>query len=362
LTRLDPTRPGPSRREALLHAVALHGVSDAVVTLDGEARIATLNRAAERALGVREADVAGEPAVETFVDPSDHEWARALLTGEHGTTAALRLRRADGGTFTAEARARVVRDGTNLLGVAVVLRGDDARLAELIERATRLEDSNAELERFAYAASHDLQEPLRSIKLGASSLRAAAAGRLDEDERELLERIEASSARLSAQVHSLMEVAKVALDDRPADLAPLEVALDDALEALDAAARAAGAVIDIGSLPDAVVPRAELSLVLQNIIGNAIKYRREGVPPHVDVSARIAGAYLEVCIGDNGVGMSPDDLARIFHVFERAQPGVPGTGMGLAVARRMLERHGGTLSATSAGPGQGSRFTLRLPA
>jgi signal transduction histidine kinase len=233
---------------------------------------------------------------------------------------------------------------------------------ELRERAAALERSNADLERFAYAASHDLQEPLNSIRLSAGAVIEAAHERLDADERELMEHIDAAASRLSGQVRGLMEVAQVALGRESGEQVALAVAIKDAIDALRAAAIECGAEIEVQEpVPDVEVPRIELSAVLQNVISNAIKYRRDGVTPRIVICAEKGEAIIEVRVADNGLGLSDEELDRIFGLFERGTTDVPGTGMGLATARRMLERLGGTILARSPGRGQGSEFTVLVP-
>jgi signal transduction histidine kinase len=246
----------------------------------------------------------------------------------------------------------MIRDITDLMQAELELR----------ERAALLERSNADLERFAYAASHDLQEPLNSIRLSAGAVIQAAGERLDPDERELMQHIDASARRLSGQVRGLMEVAQVALGRETREQVSLEVAIKDAIDALRAAAVECGAEIEVSRpVPDVDVPRTELSAVLQNVISNAIKYRRDGVTPRIVIAAECGEAIIEVRVADNGRGLSDEELDRIFGLFERGGSDQPGTGMGLAVARRMLERLGGTILARSPGRGQGSEFTVLVP-
>jgi signal transduction histidine kinase len=246
----------------------------------------------------------------------------------------------------------MIRDVTDLVEAEQALR----------ERAALLERSNADLERFAYAASHDLQEPLNSIRLSAGAVIEAARDRLDPDERALMEHIDAAAGRLSGQVRGLMEVAQVALGRESGEQVALEVAITDAIDALRAAAIECGAEIEVQHpLPDVEVPRTELSAVLQNVISNAIKYRQEGVTPRIVIAAERGETIIEVRVADNGLGLSGEELDRIFGLFERGTSDQPGTGMGLAVARRMLERLGGTILARSPGLGQGSEFTVLVP-
>ncbi len=350
-------------------AALVQSAPDAIIAQDREGRIATWNPGAETMFGLSAEDAIGRDYAETVVPEdgrerfyADRELVRA---GRTMTTRAPRIR-ADGSTFTARISAAPVRmlDGA-WSGTLSMIR-DITELvvaeAELEARAAQLERSNADLERFAYAASHDLQEPLQSIKLSAGAVIDAASERLEDDERELLSHIDAAASRLSGQIRGLMEVARVALGGGSDERVPVEVAVQDALDALRAAAQHAGAQIDVHRpLPEGLVPRTELSLVLQNLIANGIKYHRRDVPPRITVSGSTGENSIEVRVADNGIGLSAGDRARVFGSFERVETDVPGTGMGLATARRMVERHGGSISVASAGPGRGSEFTVWLP-
>jgi signal transduction histidine kinase len=274
--------------------------------------------------------------------------------------------RVDGSVFPARVSAAPVRmlDGAWSGTLSMIRDITDlvAAEAELEARAAQLERSNADLERFAYAASHDLQEPLQSIKLSAGAVIDAAAERLDDDERELLTHIDTAASRLSGQIRGLLQVARVALGEAPEERVAVDIALQDALDSVRAAAHHADAGIDVHRpLPDVLVPRTEVALVLQNLIANGIKYVPAGVQPRVTVAGMIGDDALELRVADNGIGLSDADRARVFDVFERGDADVPGTGLGLATAQRMMERHGGTITATSPGPGQGSEFTVWLP-
>jgi PAS domain S-box-containing protein len=351
-------------------AALVRAAPEAIITEDADATIATWNPGAERMFGLPAAEAVGRPYDDVVVPPGERDAYRALRTRVlAGQTVTVRMggRRADGSIFPTEVStaALTAADGSRTGAVAIVR--DITELTEteldLRERAGQLERSNADLEEFAYAASHDLQEPLRSIKMGAETLLHAAAGRLDEEERALLAHVDAAAARMSAQVAALMDLAQVALGEGPDTLVPVQLPLDDALDGLRAAIGEAGAVIEVrGTLPCAAVPRAELTLVLQNLLANAIKYRRPGQRPRITLSGAVAGDHVEVRIADDGIGLAETDHSHIFTIFGRAHPGASGTGMGLALCRRILERRSGSISVVSAGPGKGSEFILRLPA
>jgi PAS domain S-box-containing protein len=319
--------------------------------------------------GLSAEEAIGRNYVELVVPEDERERVQHIVgqvnTGQTRTGRSYRLR-ADGSRFPAQISLAplTLLDGTWQGTLAMIRDITDLVQAEeeLQARAAALERSNADLERFAYAASHDLQEPLNSIRLSAGAVIEAARERLDAEERELMAHIDAAAGRLSGQVRGLMQVAQVALGRQAGEQVALAVAIKDAIDALRAAAVECGAEIEVQDpVPDVDVPRTELSAVLQNVISNAIKYRRDGVTPRIAIAAEKGEAIIEVRVADNGLGLSDEELDRIFGLFERGASDQPGTGMGLAVTRRMLERLGGTILARSPGRGQGSEFTVLVP-
>ena len=350
-------------------AALVQAAPDAIVARDQHGAIVTWNPGAEAMFGVRAEDAIGRSYAELVVPEDEQDgFAREVADVHAGRTLTVRTtrRRPDGSRFPAQVSVAplTLLDGSWSGSLSLIRDITDLVETEhaLEERAAQLERSNTELERFAYAASHDLQEPLQSIKLSAGAVIATAEERLDADERELIGHIDTAVTRLSDQIRALMQVAQVALGAGPGERVKLSVAVRDAVDALRGAAVEARAEIVVHEpLPAVEVPRTEVALVLQNVIANAIKYRREGVRPQVEIAAEVGEQTVEVRVADNGVGLSPADLERVFGLFARGDTDAPGTGMGLAVARRMLEHQGGSLAAQSAGPGQGSEFTLSLP-
>ncbi|MBE2314358.1 PAS domain S-box protein [Solirubrobacter sp. CPCC 204708] len=351
-------------------AALVQAAPDAIVARDEEGRIATWNPGAEAMFGLRAEEAIGRSYAELVVPEDERALFESQLAEVHrGRTLTVRSSRLrhDGSHFPAQVSMAplTLLDGHWRGSLALIRDITDLDAAErtLEERAAQLERSNAELERFAYAASHDLQEPLQSIQLSAGALIATTGERLEPDERELMTHIDAAASRLSGQIRSLMQVARVALGGAPAERVPVAVAVRDAVDALRAAAAEASAEVVVHEpLPEVLVPRTEVALVLQNVIANAIKYRRPDVVPRVEVVATVTAEDVEIRVADNGVGLTAEDLERVFGLFERGPTAAEGTGMGLAVARRMLERLGGRLEAASPGPGRGSVFSLRVPA
>jgi PAS domain S-box-containing protein len=353
-----------ARLEAIVRAAP-----DAIVTTDPDGRIRSWNPGAERMFGLRAEEAVGQ-SVEILISAHERERVRDVRARVHAgevLTVRLAARRADGQVFPAESSTAplIGVEGEHMGTVALIRDISDLleQELELRDRAERLERSNADLEAFAYAASHDLQEPLRSIRLAADVLLRSTAERIDEDERGLLGHVETAATRAGAQVDALLRVARVALGQMPQEPVPLDVALQDARNALRAAIRESQAKIEVhGPLPAARVSRAELALLLQNLLANAIKFRRPEEPPRIEISAAVNGDCVELRVADNGVGMSAEDRAHVFAIFGRGRDDVPGTGMGLAVVQRMVNRRGGSIAVHSEGPGRGSEFVLRLPA
>lgn len=330
---------------------------DAIVTKDLDGMITSWNAAAEDMFGLSADEAVGRSYADAVaIEDDDPPAADCAARPRPVRTSAMR---ADGSVFPAQVSTAplVGPDGT-VTGTVAILRD----ISELADAQREVERSHADLERFALAASHDLQEPLRSIKLGAETVLRAATERLADDERALLAHVEQAAERMSAQVSALLGVAQVALE-HPDEPVSLEAPLDDSLNALRTAIGESGAVIDVHHpLPATSVPRAEMALVFQNLIGNALKFRRPGEAPCVTLKGSDRDGRVRLRVADNGIGLSRDAAARVFGMFERGSSKVPGTGVGLAVCRRILERRGGSIAVASAGPGQGSEFVLELPA
>ena len=234
----------------------------------------------------------------------------------------------------------------------------EARARALAAQMTRdLADSNAELERFAYVASHDLQEPLRSVSGFVGLLGRQYGDRLDDRGRGYLGHIERGAARMRALVADLLEYSRLQrVTTQPCDL---DVAWAQAVSSLEGSITESGATVSADPLPTVSADPARMVQVFQNLVANAIKYGGR----HVHASASRAGDTWEVVVRDDGPGIHPRYHDKVFELFERldARTGVEGTGMGLSICKRAIERFGGHMWVESA-PGQGAAFHFRLPA
>jgi signal transduction histidine kinase len=233
---------------------------------------------------------------------------------------------------------------------------------QLARRAAELARSNAELEQFASIASHDLQEPLRKVRTFTEQLTAMEAENLSERGRDYLQRANSAAERMQALIQGLLQFSRVTTQARPFALVDLSQVTAEVLEDLSAEIERTGATVHVGELPAINADGLQMRQLLQNLISNAIKFRREGVPPEVWVDAKPLQGMLFLTVRDNGIGFETQYSGRIFRVFERLHGRLeyPGTGIGLALCRKIVERHGGTIVAEGE-LGVGSTFTAALP-
>ena len=247
--------------------------------------------------------------------------------------------------------------------VAEVSALRDAERA-LIEQARELQRSNEELEQFAYVASHDLQEPLRKVASFTQMLQRRYAGQLDERADRYIEFAVDGARRMQDLINDLLEFSRVGRMTRPHERVPVQGLVDSATARLAASIEEAGAeVIVHGELPVVEGDRGLLGVVFQNLIGNGIKFRGEE-PPRIDITAERDGAAWRFEVTDNGIGVEDEYAERIFVIFQRlhTRDSYEGTGIGLAMCRKIIEYHGGRIALAPAEPGRGARFVFTLPA
>lgn len=238
----------------------------------------------------------------------------------------------------------------------------EERTAELREKTEELEHSNAELRQFAYVASHDLQEPLRMISSYTQLLARRYKDRLDEDAREFIDYAVDGANRMQDLINDLLQYSR--LGTRDIEFASIDSGkvLGLALADLRFAIEECGARVEHGTLPTVMGDERQLVQLFQNLIGNALKYRKKGQPPRVRVKARRGDGEWIFSVSDNGIGIEPQYAERIFVIFQRlhGRGEYAGTGIGLAICKRIVERHGGRIWMESE-PGAGSKFWFTIP-
>jgi hypothetical protein len=254
---------------------------------------------------------------------------------------------------------------SGIVGVFCVAKDIHQRkAAERTLQATldELARSNRELQEFAFVASHDLQEPLRKIQAFAERLQSRASG-LDDQCLDYLQRMSGAAVRMQGLIRDLLAYSRVATRAQPFVRLSLDALLDEVLHDLEGAIEAEGAQIVREPLPCIDGDPLQIRQLLQNLLGNAIKFHAPGQAPQVSIRAwpDEAGRHT-LCVSDRGVGFDEKYLDRIFNPFQRlhGRQDYPGTGMGLAIVKKIVERHGATLSASSR-PGEGARFCVSFP-
>jgi light-regulated signal transduction histidine kinase (bacteriophytochrome) len=235
-------------------------------------------------------------------------------------------------------------------------------LVSIEERARELERSNAELAEFAYVASHDLSEPLRTITGYLQLLRRRHGDTLVEEANDYVARAIDGAGRLRTLIEDLLAYSRAGRSELPAE--PVDTqSLVAAIATSVSATREPPPVIEWERLPTIAGEARQLSQLLQNLISNAIKFVPEGTVPAIVVSATRDGVWWRFAVDDNGIGIDAQDAERIFGMFQRlhTREHYPGTGIGLAIARKVVENHGGRIWAEPR-PGGGTRMAFTLPA
>jgi light-regulated signal transduction histidine kinase (bacteriophytochrome) len=232
-------------------------------------------------------------------------------------------------------------------------------LGQMVKELAR---SNAELEQYAYVASHDLQEPLRKIQAFGERLKTLYSNALDERGRDYLERMQNAADRMRILINDLLAYSRVTTRAQPfvkVDLAELSREVIDDLELLIQQAKGS---VEVGDMPTIDADQTQMHQLLQNLISNGLKFHRPEEPPVVKVYSKTLDGVCQIFVEDNGIGFDEQYLDRIFVIFQRLhdRQEYEGTGIGLAICRKIAERHGGSITAKSA-PGKGSTFIVTLP-
>jgi PAS domain S-box-containing protein len=330
------------------------------------------NVAIQRFLGYPPKDVVGRPLGELFIPSSRGSLIRmvqAHTPGDPVASGEFRGLRKDGSVLSLQVilQSGVVAgmEGEKMSGLYLRDFAEREKLVEaLAGRAAELARSNRELEQFSYIASHDLQEPLRMVGSYTQLLEQRYGPQLDDDAREFLRYAQEGATRMRELIDALLAYSRIDSRAQAFQRVAMSQVLTMALANLRASVEQANAELTVnGSMPDVEGDPVQLGQVLQNLIGNAIKFHGPK-PPHIWISAERRGPEWQFSVRDDGIGILPEYQDRIFVLFQRlhSREEYAGTGIGLSVCKKVVERHGGRLWVESTGtPGQGTTFLFTLP-
>lgn len=374
-THMDIT-PHKATEAAALQAqhrleVILNSVSEGIYGVDAEGRTVFVNRAATDMLGWSADDLLDRDqhslTHHSRADGSPYPVAECPI---HRTTRDHQLHevndevfwRKDGTSFPVEYVCSPVADEDGGTSAAVVVFRNIGERARLLQELAR---SNTELEQFAYVVSHDLRAPLRMVNSYATLLQRRLRGKLDAEGQEFLHFMTDGATRMDRMLVSLLEYSRVGRKGQPMEWVDSRSVLDDALFFLEPDIQASAAEVTVtGRWPTVFACRDELTRLFQNLLGNAVKYRDSQRPLRITVTTQLTRGEWRFAIEDNGIGIEPAQMGKLFQVFQRLHgpEAYDGDGIGLAVCRKIVERHGGHIWIESEGEGKGCRFLFTLPA
>ena len=343
--------------------------------VDRDGIILCVNQAEVDLFGFTAEEMVGHP-IWDFMTPEDRERTRIGLLQRIVNEQPLvplerEYKRRDGSAVIMEIHQKRIRDEagrpiglrTFLLDITQRKRAE----AALVEQADKLARSNAELEQFAYVASHDLQEPLRKIQAFGDRLKTKYEAGLGPEGLDYLSRMQNAAARMQVLIQDLLTLSRVASNSKPYASVDLNDVVSTVVSDLEMRIQDCQGRVEIGLLPTIWGDRGQMAQLFQNLIGNGLKFRKPGQNPLVKVLSELqklasGEAAWWITVEDNGIGFDEKYRDRIFQIFQRlhGRNEYEGTGIGLAICRKIVERHSGSITASST-PGAGAKFLITLP-
>ena len=335
------------RRERRFSQQTMAAIGDGVISTDGLGRVQFLNPVAQRLTGFSVSDAKGQPLHTVFRVEADHVLAR------------------DGSRVPVEQHEEPIKDERGLtVGTVVVIHDVTTKKrneAALQSQADELARSNRELEQFAYVASHDLQEPLRMVNVYTQLLLRDSQETLSAKSEEYAGFVQQGVEKMLRLIDDLLSFSRVVHADAERQPVDTGAALAHALSSCQQILQECGGEVKAKPLPRVIAQEGPLAMVFQNLISNAIKYRRPEVCPRVEIGVAQEAGQALFSVQDNGMGFDPAYAKTVFGLFKRLHgKEYPGTGLGLAICQRIVERYGGQIWVESK-PGEGSTFYFRLP-
>ena len=339
------------------------------LTISEEGRIVEANLTAAKQLGVERSILIGKPfnlyAAEDYQEEL-HLHIRQVFKTKLPHTCEIKLngRSRFHSYVQLDSTFLLDSDGENLTRTTMTDISDRKQAEEKLKVfAGKLEHSNKELEQFAFIASHDLQEPLRKIQAFGDMLGKNWSDKLDKQGKDYLTRMQNAAKRMQGLIADLLKYSRVATRPEPLGDVDLREAVIEVVSDLEIKIQRLGADVEVLELPVVKAAKSQIYQLFQNLIANSLKFHRDGDRPHIKIYSRRTDNDYRIFVEDNGIGFDEIYLDRIFAPFQRlhGRSVYEGTGMGLAICRKIVEQHGGVITAKSK-PGEGSAFIITLPA
>ncbi len=354
----------------------LESAPDAIVIVDAKGKIALVNTQTEKLFGYGREELLGQPVEVLVPEPmrAKHVQQRngylaKPVVRPMGLGLNLHGVRKDGSQFPVEISLSPLESEEGLLVSGAIRDSSERKRAQerLEAFAKQLRRSNRELEQFASVAAHDLQEPLRKIEAFGDRLKSKCGDQLGEQGKDYLERMQGSATRMRRLINDLLAFSRITTKAQPFQWVDLKQVAQEVVSDLDGSIQQTGGRVEVGDLPAVEADPLQMRQLFQNLLGNGLKFHKPGEPPAVKVGGRVVDErgrvpLCEITVQDNGIGFEEQYRDRIFELFQRlhGRQEYEGTGMGLAICRKIAERHGGTITARSQ-PEQGATFFVTLP-
>ena len=358
----DVTEHHHAERISRLLGAIVDSSDDAIISKNLDGIITSWNKSAERLFGYTADEIVGKPV--TMLIPSDRlneepQIIARLKKGERVDHFETIRRRKDGSLLDISLTISPIRDANGQITGASKIARDITRQKSIDAEIRR---ANLDLEQFAFTASHDLQEPLRSVKIYSELLDRRYSDKLDAEAKEFLAFLRTGAVRMEALVTDLLAYSQVSRCEPASEATDANEVLAETLDSLSDTIKENAASVTSDPLPLVQIQRTHLQQVFQNLIGNAIKYRTSDKKPTIHITGERSGHECKFAVSDNGIGIAPEYKETVFGLFKRLHTSAEysGTGIGLAICQRIVDRYRGRIWVESE-PGRGSTFRFTIP-